>query len=506
MTAQQRAAVWILGDQLLADHPAIAAAGTDPSSITVVLIESQSRLAQHPYQRKKLALVLSAMRHYAAKIRAAGYTVDERRADDFLGGLRAHLTESGARHLFAMESAEYATRALQRTLAAALGVELTLLPNTQFLVGSFNPFPQPLPGKRYVMERFYRAMRAEHGLLLEPDGAPSGGAWNFDKQNRKSLPPGHVPPPPPSFAPDAITLAAMADADAIDGAVGTAAGFDYAVTRDEALLALERFIAERLPLFGAYEDAMRADDGTLYHSILSPYLNLGLLEPLECAKAAEAAYRRGEAPINAVEGFVRQIIGWREFMYWQYWRQMPELAQKNSWGHTRALPSFFWDGETEMRCLSTVIRRAIATGYTHHIERLMVVSNFAVLAGLSPQEVNGWFLACYVDAYDWVMQPNTIGMGLNADGGLTATKPYIASANYINTMSDYCGGCRFNHKRRTGQDACPYNTLYWNFLIQHEPELRANARFGPAVLGLSRLDESERAAIRSDAARLLKEL
>ncbi len=475
------------------------------ANIRVVLLESHTRLTQHWYQRKKLVLLLSALRHYADDLRGAGYVVDHREVNGFADGLREHLAQTGSTRLVVMASAEYAQWQLQQSLVDALALPVEILPNTQFLVGSFDPIPNPTPGKRYVMENFYRAMRREFGVLLDSRGEPEGGRWNFDAENRKPLPKQLDPPAPPIFAPDAATQAVMAKVDALPDMIGSTADFAYAVTHAQAAHALDQFITERLPLFGDYEDAMRADNATLYHSILSPYLNIGLLEPLQLIRAAEAAYRAGHAPLNAVEGFVRQIIGWREFMYWQYWRLMPDLLRANAWQATQPLPEFFWDGQTDMRCMQHVITRAIDTGYSHHIERLMIVSNFCTLAGITPGEVNNWFLACYIDAYDWVMPPNVIGMGLNADGGIIGTKPYIASAAYINRMSDYCGGCRFNHKQRSGADACPFNVLYWNFLLTHETQLRANPRFGPAVLGLRRIESDERAAIRADAARLLEE-
>jgi deoxyribodipyrimidine photolyase-related protein len=249
---------------------------------------------------------------------------------------------------------------------------------------------------------------------------------------------------------------------------------------------------------------MTTRSATLFHSLLSPYLNLGLIDPLVAIRAAEQAYRAGQAPINSVEGFIRQILGWREFIYWQYWQQMPELTTANHWQARRPLPDLFWTGKTEMNCLKQVVSRVLDDGYSHHIERLMIICNYCLLAGIDPRQVADWFNAVYIDAFDWVVLPNVIGMGLNADGGRTATKPYIASANYINRMSDYCKGCTYEPKQRTGAEACPFNTLYWNFLIENESALRANPRLGPAVLGLNRVGEEERALIRIEAAQRLK--
>lgn len=500
--------VWILGDQLLQAHPALTEAERrcGRSAVRVVLVESAERAARLPYQRKKLVLLFSAMRHYAQWLRAEGWQVDYVQAATAGVGLRQHADAYRPAQLITMAASEYGGRAFQhQTLPALLGLPVDVLPNTQFLTGLYDPRPGLPPDKPYVMEHFYRAMRRRLAVLMDGD-QPASGVWNFDRQNRKRLPAGHQPPDPPSFSPDAITRAVMAEVEAARHGVGTADGFSLAVTHADAQAALDDFVARRLPAFGPYEDAMTARHATLYHSALSFYLNIGLLQPLALARAAEDAYRAGQAPINSAEGLVRQVIGWREYIYWTYWRLMPGLRERNAWGAQRSLPAFFWTGDTEMNCLRHVVQRALATGYTHHIERLMVVCNFCLLAGVEPAQVNDWFLTVYADAYEWVMLPNVIGMGLNADGGLTATKPYIASASYINRMSDYCAGCRYNPQRRVGADACPFNALYWAFLIRNEAALRANPRAGPNVLGLSRLDAEARRSVLAAADRLLAAL
>lgn len=500
-----RTTVWILGDQLLADHPALRHAASDPAEVQVVLIESAARLRRLPYQRKKLTLLLSAMRHYADDLRARGYRVDYRQAPTFLDGLRAHLTDAPAAQLVTMASASYDGRQGQLRLSDRLGLPVTVLPNTQFLVGRFNPIPNPAPGKRYVLEQFYRAMRRHFGVLLDDDGQPVSGRWNYDAENRRRLPANRRPPQPIAFAPDAVTQTVMAEVNSWDGLTGTADGFAYAVTRAQARAALDDFIAHRLADFGPYEDALTTRSHALYHSLLSPYLNIGLLEPLEVIAAVEQAYREGRAPIASAEAMVRQVLGWREFMYWQYWRQMPGMTEQNAWDAHRPLPPFVWTGDTDLRCVRHAVQRALETGYNHHIERLMVLGNLFMLSGCDPRAVNDWFLSLYIDAYEWVMPPNVIGMTLNADGGLTATKPYIAGANYINTQSDYCAGCAYDPKQRTGPRACPFNTLYWNFLLRHEARLRANPRSGPAVLGLRHLDAAERLRVQEEAAQWLEQ-
>jgi deoxyribodipyrimidine photolyase-related protein len=496
--------VWILGDQLLEAHPALEAARASGDSVRVVLVENWRRWARLPYHRQKIVLLLSAMRHYAQRLKSQGLTVDYVRSGDVRGALAAHLSAHSSTHLYMMRASEYRGGVFQDRLAESLGVPVTILPNTQFLVGQYDPFPGT--NKRVILENFYRAMRRHFDVLMQPDGEPVGGQWNFDHDNRKPLPKkGLNLPNPPRFEPDDITRDIIREVNESGLGVGSLDGFGYAVTHEDAAAALDDFIRHRLPLFGDYEDAMTTRHRTLFHSVLSPYINLGLLTPLQMVDPAVAAYEAGLAPLNSVEGFVRQVIGWREYMFWQYQRQMPALAESNDWNASRDVPEWMWTGKTDMNCLRHVLESLLATGYTHHIERLMVLSNFFMLAGVNPQAATRWFSALYVDAYDWVMQTNVVGMGLNADGGIIATKPYIASANYINKMGDACGGCRFNPKQRTGADACPFNTLYWNFLITHEARLRANPRSGPAVLGLKHLSADERVQFQAEAAAFLEE-
>lgn len=499
--------VWILGDQLLDTHPALAKAIADAgqSNVEVLLIESTQRLVHLPYQRKKLVLLLSAMRHYAAQLQDRGLAVSYVRAETFADGVQAHISETQPERLITMASASYGGRMGQRRLAKTLNIPVEILPNTQFLTGQFNPIPDPKPGKRYVMENFYRTMRKRFDIMMVGD-EPEGGQWNFDHDNRKKLPKKVTPPADFAVEPDEITQEVMAEVAALDGLTGIVEGFGYAVTRTGALAALEEFMAQRADNFGPYEDALTTRSHTLFHSVLSPYLNIGLLEPLEVVRRMEAAYYDGKVAVNSAEGFIRQIIGWREFMYWQYWRQMPGMTDKNAWDAQGDLPAFVWTGETDMRCMSHAITRAIDSGYNHHIERLMVLSNFFMLAGINPKQVNDWFLSLYIDAYEWVMPPNVIGMSLNADGGLTATKPYIASANYINKMSDYCGGCKFDRKQRHGDGACPFNFLYWNFILKHEDRLRKNPRTSRSVLGLRHLSEDDRMLVQVEAEQFLDAL
>ena len=506
---KRRIMAWIMADQLVPDHPALVAAEAEVGrdGVRVAMVEGRAWMHRLPFHKKRQVLYLSAGRHFARVLEEAGYAVDLVPAEDSREGLARLVKKHKPSRLVAMEAAEHAPRRWQLgAMGDDLGLPAEVLPNSMFLVGRFDPIPDPESGRRYVMENFYRAMRRHFEVLIEPGGLPTGGAWNFDKENRRRLPRGHKAPPMPRFEPDAITRKVMKEVEADGFGVGSTEGFDLAVAREQAGASFADFLERRLPEFGPFEDAMKAEEGVLHHSVLSPQMNLGLLEPLMMARAVEAEYREGRAPLNSAEGFIRQVIGWREFMYWQYHRQMPGLRRANAWDATRPMPKMLWDGRTDMRCLASVVGRLIASGHTHHIERLMIVCNFAMLAGVDPAAVADWFLTFYVDSHDWVVLPNVIGMGLNADGGLTATKPYIASASYVNKMSDFCVGCSFRPDERTGPGACPLNFLYWNFLIEHEAGLRANPRLGPAVLGLKRVGEAERTLIRAEAKHYLEAL
>ena len=490
------------------EHPALNLAKEQFGSakINILLIESESRARRLPYQRKKLVLLFSAMRHYAARLRAAGLKVDYRVAPNTTVAIEEHLQENQPVEFWMMAASEFGGRNYQQSLESLFDIAIKILPNTQFLTGRFDPIPNPDASKRYVQEQFYRKMRQHYNLLMQNDGTPMGGTWNFDKSNRRSLPKGIQPPELKNFEPDATTLAVMKEVDRKYQGVGQVAGFELAVTHEQAWMAAQDFFDHRLSDFGAYEDAMSSAHDTVFHSRLSPYINIGLLDPLVLAKEAQKRYLEGQAPINSVEGFIRQLVGWREFIYWQYWRLMPEIVNSNFWQADRSLPEMFWNGNTSLNCLQHVIQRALQSGYTHHIERLMIISNFCLLAGIDPAAVNAWFLSAFVDAYEWVMYPNVFGMGLYADGGLIATKPYIASANYIHKMSDYCRSCVFDRKLRIGENACPFNYLYWNFILKHEELLRANPRMARSLLGLKHFDEQQRQQIKYSASQFLESL
>jgi len=498
--------IWVLGDQIMPYHPALIEVESeiDQEAINVLMIESRALSQSYPYHAKKLILVFSAMRHYGEMLRQQGYHVDYRQAADFTTGLKGHIEDHHPERLLMMASINHDGYAYQLSLAEKLECPVTIIENTQFLHSRFDPFPDAEPEDSIRQETFYRQMREYFKVLMTSADEPVGGQWNYDKQNRKPLPRDVVIPEILSFEPDQITQEVIDEIKEDYDTIGDLDGFNLAVTHQEAEKAAIDFIENRLPYFGTYEDAMRQPEGVLFHSKLSPYINLGLLEPLKLAQMAEQAYFEGKAELNNVEGFVRQVIGWREYMAFQYDRLGPGILETNFWGFDRELPAFFWSGETCMNCLRHVIGRVLQDGFTHHIERLMVLSNFCLLAEIDPKLVFKWFSSLFIDAYDWVMVPNVYGMGLYADGGHVGTKPYIASANYINKMSDFCKDCEFNHRKRVGAGACPFNFLYWHFLLKYEKELKNNYRMARMLYNLKYLDEEERQAVVDQAERFLE--
>ena len=356
------------------------------------------------------------------------------------------------------------------------------------------------------MEDFYHVMRRRTGLLMDGD-RPAGGRWNFDKENRRPAKADLLMPRPLSFATDDVTRDVMALVEArFADNPGSLASFDYAVTRADAEAQARTFFAHALAEFGPYEDAMLTGERHLWHSILSPYLNSGLLDPLDLCRRAEAEYRAGRVPLNSAEGYIRQILGWREYVRGIYWREGPGYVERNFLAHKRPLPGFYWTGETDQHCLKEVIGQTLATGHAHHIQRLMVTGNFALLIGVDPGAVHRWYLEIYVDAYEWVELPNTLGMSQYGDGGLLGSKPYVSSGAYINKMSDYCRHCRYDVSRRIGPDACPYNALYWDFLARHRGRVGSNPRLAMPYRTWDRLPEAEQVAIRAQAASFLATL
>jgi len=494
-------AVWVLGDQLSRDRGPLA---DDPER--ALFVEAREFATRRRYHPQKLALAFAAMRNFANDLRERGVDVVYERCETFGDGLDAYFEAYPGDELVVQRPASHGAADRLRRLVDARGGSLRVVENEQFLCSpaAFDEWAADREG--YSHESFYRWMRRRTGYLMD-DGDPVGGEWNYDDRNRETPPEDYASPPLPEFAYGDH----LADAQERVAGVetwGDPDGFDWPVTREHAERALEDFLAHRLPEFGPYEDAMLDDDWHLDHSLLSPPLNLGLLGPREVVEAAIDAYReREDVPIHSVEGFLRQVVGWREFVRHVYRREMPELASANQLDQTRDLPAAYWDPtETEMACLRSAVERVHDRGYTHHIERLMVLSNAALTYGASPQALNEWFYGGFVDAYHWVVTPNVVGMGSFGTDALT-TKPYAASANYVDRMSDYCGDCPYDPDATTGERACPLNSLYWDFLAEHEAALRDNHRMGLVYSHLDdKRDAGELAAVRERASEVRETL
>lgn len=500
----------LLGDQLSRGIASLA--GLDKVHDVVLMAEVMGECTYVPHHPQKIAMVLAAMRHFAEALRARGVTVRYVALDD--EGNTGTLDDEVARavaavrpsRIIATEPGEYRVRTAMRGWAENTGVACEIREDTRFLCG-IDEFAQWAEDRRQLrMEFFYREMRRKHVILMEGD-KPVGGKWNFDSENRKALPSAITPPQPWRFPPDAATRSVIdLVAARFSGHYGSLADFDYPVTARDAETGCADFLAHRLPFFGDWQDAMSAGTPFMFHALVSAPLNLGLLDPLDLCRRAEAEFTAGRAPLNAVEGFIRQILGWREFIRGIYWLHMPDYASKNALGADLHLPEFYWTGATDMRCMALSIRQTMKFAYAHHIQRLMVTGNFALLAGIDPDAVDQWYLAVYADAYEWVEMPNTRGMALHADGGIVGSKPYAASGAYINRMSDYCGDCAYDVKDATGARACPFNALYWDFIARHEARFAGNPRMAMPVRSWNRMAAPKREALRARAARLRQAL
>ncbi|MQT12194.1 cryptochrome/photolyase family protein [Segnochrobactrum spirostomi] len=490
---------FVLGDQLTRGLSALG--DLDPGRDVVLMVEAADETTYVRHHKQKIAFVLSAMRHFAEALAAEGVRVDYVRLDDpdNSGAFTSELVRAVARHaparVVVTEPGEWRVHEMMLDWRELLDCPVEIRPDDRFLC-SRDAFARWARGRRTLrLEHFYRMMRTETGYLMD-GGAPEGGRWNFDAENRKPLPKGLTPPPCPRFAPDATTRAVLDLVNArFADHFGDLEPFGWAVTRADACAALDHFVGACLPFFGDYQDAMKAGEDFLFHAAISPYLNGGLLTAREVCERVLAAYRAGAAPLNAVEGFIRQIIGWREFVRGVYWSEMPAYAATNHLGAGRPLPAFYWTGETEMRCLAECVGATRRHAYAHHIQRLMVTGNFALLTGIAPAAIEDWYLAVYADAYEWVELPNVHGMVLHADGGRLASKPYAASGAYIDRMSDYCGGCRYDPRVKTGPDACPFNLLYWAFLIENEAALAGNPRLAITYKTLRTMPAARRETI-----------
>ncbi|MEL6451261.1 MAG: cryptochrome/photolyase family protein [Pseudomonadota bacterium] len=491
--------VLVLGDQLSEGVAALKAA--DKASDIVVMAEVAEEGSYVPHHPKKIALILAAMRKFAARLRDEGWTVDYSELDgtensqSIPGELLRRAEQHGASEVIATRPGEY-------RLIAALEdcpLKVTLLEDDRF-IASHKEFEDWAAGRKALrMEYFYRDMRRKTGLMMEGD-TPAGDKWNYDHDNRKPAPDDVDFGGPMQFAPDETVEAVL---DLVERRFGNHFGdlrpFWFATDQGQARHALAHFVKHALPKFGDFQDAMLAENRFLYHAVVGLYINIGLLDPLEVCHAVEQAWKDGDAPINAAEGFIRQIIGWREYVRGIYFHEGPDYPRRNGLNHQRKLPEFYWGGETRMRCISKAVEQTGAEAYAHHIQRLMVTGNFALLAGLDPAEVSEWYLAVYADAFEWVEAPNVVGMSLFADGGVIASKPYVSSGAYINRMSDYCKGCHYKVSVKTGEGACPFNLLYWHFLDRHRDRFSNNARMGNMYRTWDRMDADRRATVLAEA-------
>jgi deoxyribodipyrimidine photolyase-related protein len=507
--------VLVLGDQL--DRKAAAFDGFDPAADRVWMAEVAEESTHVWSHKARIAVFLAAMRHFRDDLRREGIDVDytelaprpaEREPGTLAAALVASLARSGGpdgsgtpRKLIVVEPGEWRVRQAVEAAAREAGVPLEIRGDRHFF-SSVEEFAEHAQGRRQLrLEYFYRPLRRKFGVLMDDD-EPAGGQWNFDAENRGAFSrqgPGPLPPPR-RFAPDAITRAAIDLVNArFPSHPGSLDAFDWPVTPDDARAALDDFLAHRLACFGRYQDAIWTGEPWLYHSRLSQALNMKLLDPRDVVAGAERAWRSGHVPLEAAEGFIRQVIGWREYVRGVYWHFMPEYEARNALGAAGPLPNFYWTAETEMNCLRDALSQTLRHGYAHHIQRLMVTGLFAMLCGVRPQDVHRWYLAVYVDAVEWVELPNTLGMSQFADGGVMASKPYCATGAYLDRMSNACRGCRYEPKRAAGPDACPFTTLYWDFLARHEKLLQTNQRMTMQLKNLGRKDEADLRDIRRQA-------
>lgn len=494
---------FVLGDQLTPSLSSLC--GADPHHDIILMCEVAEEAGYVAHHKQKIAFLFSAMRHFASELEAQGFKVrytkfdDARNAGSFSAELGRAVSDFGISKVVVTEPGEFRVLEAMKNWESELGIDVEIRNDDRFIC-SHSEFQKWADGRKELrMEYFYREMRRKTGLLMEGDD-PIGGKWNFDKENRKSLPknidlPAPYCPQTDDIISDVLTLVA----DRFDDHFGTLEGFSLPVTRTQALQALDCFIQQRLPFYGDYQDAMKQGEPTLFHALIAPALNAGLLLPMEACERAEKAYHAGKAPLNAVEGFIRQIIGWREYVRGIYWLKMPDYAQTNFLNAKRDLPEFYWSAKTDMNCVRQVVEETRDHAYAHHIQRLMVTGNFALLYGVEPAQINEWYLAVYADAYEWVQLPNTHGMVMFADGGLLGSKPYAASGSYINKMSDYCKKCAFDPSIKNGEKACPFNYLYWNFMIENQDKLKGNRRMAMMYATLGKMDDNKRSQIAADA-------
>ncbi len=498
----ESALILVLGDQLTLGKGALKDVRADRDTIIMAEVAEEASYVRH--NRHKIALIFSAMRHFRDELRQQGFTVIyfqyEEGVASLLDAVRTGLAACSVDVVRCCEPGEWRLSAELRRWR--LPVPMQLVADDRFLA-THGEFAEWAQGRKQLrMEYFYREMRRRHRVLLDASGEPVGGRWNYDRENRSGWRGGHEIPSRPELAPDAITRDVI---DLVDRAFpdnpGDLSRFNLAVTSAGAVEQLEFFIAHCLDRFGRYQDALAEESRWLYHSLLSMYVNIGLLDPLDTCRRVETAWREGKCSLAAAEGFIRQVLGWREYVRGIYWLHMPQYGELNGLDATTALPDWFWTANVDLRCLQRAIGQSLDLGYAHHIQRLMVIGNFALLTGLDVRHVCDWYLAVYVDAFEWVELPNTLGMALYGDGGLMASKPYAASGKYIQRQGNHCRQCRYRPDRVTGEGACPYNSLYWSFLENHRETFANNARMALALKNWQRKSAEEQRDILDWAAR-----
>ncbi len=501
--------ILILGDQL--DLQGAALRDFDPRIDEVIMIESADEASYVWSHKAKITLFLSAMRHFANRLRELNYPLTYIQSPQLsiVDAVKEKLVNEKIKHLICVEPGEWRLKKQIEELAHELAIQLEMREDDHFYC-THQEFVKWAAGKKEIrLEYFYRLMRKTHHILIDSEGNPEGGQWNFDQDNRKSYPkkgPGMIDQPV-LFEPDSITKEVI---DYVHATYADHPGsldhFRWPVTRKQALEALDYFVEYRLRYFGVFQDAMWTDTPFGWHSMLSSSLNLKLLNPREVVNAVLQAWKKYSLDLSSIEGFIRQILGWREFVRGMYYLDMPQMSLDNYYNHQRSLPKWYWTSETQMSCMKDAIGQTLKHGYAHHIQRLMVMGNFALLAEILPSQVCDWFLAIYVDAIEWVELPNTAGMALFANGGRFTSKPYIASGAYIKRMSNYCDSCKYKPEVRFGEKACPVTNLYWNFLIQHRSQFESNPRTRLMTANLNRISDDDQQSIVKYAEHLLDHL
>lgn len=493
----------VLGDQL--SDTLAGLSDLDPARDMVLMAEVRDEATYVRHHKQKIALVFAGMRAFAARLQGRGVIVRYVRIDDpdnrqsIVGELHRALEGGAFDRVVLTDCGETRLSGALAAFAGVAPIPVEVREDDRFLC-SHARFRRWATDKRELrMEFFYREMRRETGLLMD-GGQPAGGRWNYDAENRRKLTRGLRPPARLRIPPSPVTKAAIADvARLFPDHFGDLDAFGWPTTAEEAETILADFLDHILPAFGDWQDAMAEGEPWMWHGLISTALNMGLLDPLDVCRRAEAAWRAGTAPLNAVEGFVRQILGWREFVRGIYWLKAPEYGRRNALDADRTLPWFYWSGETDMACVADAVATSRTNAYAHHIQRLMITGNLAMMLGVHPDAVDDWYMTVYADAYEWVEMPNTRGMATFADGGIVGSKPYAASGAYINRMSDYCGPCRYDVKERTGDGACPFNRLYWGFLERHRDRLRGNIRLAMPYKTLDGFGEARRADLLAEA-------